>query len=150
MASIIRPSMPECGHQLVQKLERGSDKDRPRYNRLRAGTKRLKRTPLKRMSKGLKAETLKYHKVSTEFLLRPENKWCICCTLRREKLGENILQNPATEIHHWAGRIKRLLCYVPYFRPFCFWCRLWPHEHPEQARKLNLLAPSNLWNVFLK
>ena len=108
----------------------------------------LKRVPIKRESKGHKAEVRKYRKVSAEFLARPENAWCICCTLRRERLGENILRNQSVEIHHWAGRIGRLLCYVPYFRAFCNACRRWPHEHPSLARELNLLAPPKLWNHF--
>lgn len=108
----------------------------------------LKRTPLRRVSKGLAAEQRKYRKIEAKFLAQPENKWCICCTIRREKLGENILRNQATEIHHWAGRIGRLLCYVPYFRAFCFRCRSWPHDHPKLARELGLLAPARLWNVF--
>lgn len=108
----------------------------------------LKRSSIEKVSKGLKAEKAKYRKLSAVFLARPENTWCICCTLRRERLGENILRNQATEIHHWAGRIGRLLCYVPFFRAFCNACRSWPHDHPSKARKLNLLAPAQLWNVF--
>lgn len=108
----------------------------------------LKRSPIRKVSKGLKAEQAKYRKLAAVFLAQPENMWCICCTLRREKLGENILRNQATEIHHWAGRIGRLLCYVPFFRAFCRDCRTWPHAHPSKARDLNLLAPAHRWNVF--
>lgn len=108
----------------------------------------LKRRPLRRVSKSLKAEQAKYRRVSAIFLSLPENKWCICCTLRREKLAENILRNQAVEIHHWAGRIGRLLCYIKYFRAFCNACRRWPHDNPEKARTLNLLAPAPQWNVF--
>lgn len=108
----------------------------------------MKRTRINRVSKGLKAEQAKYRKVAAAFLARPENSWCICCTLRRERLQENIVRNPAVEIHHWAGRIGRLLCYVPYFRAFCNACRRWPHDHPTLARELNLLAPPKLWNHF--
>lgn len=104
--------------------------------------------PLRKQSKGLRTATAKYRKLETAFLSLPENKWCICCTIRRETLGENILRNQATEVHHWAGRIGRLLCYVPYFRAFCYFCRLWPHQHPRLARELGLLAPAKLWNVF--
>jgi hypothetical protein len=108
----------------------------------------FRRTRLKKMSKGHRAELAKYRKIEAKFLAQPENKWCICCTIRREKLGENILRNQSCEVHHWAGRIGRLLCYVPYFRAFCFRCRSFPHDHPKLAREFGLLAPANLWNCF--
>lgn len=120
----------------------------PPQKREKARQLGLRRTPLAKMSKGLKAETAKYRKLSAEFLARPENTWCLCCTLRRETLGGNILRNQSCEIHHWAGRIGRLLCYVPYFRAFCYRCRTFPHSNPKLARELNLLAPAHLWNVF--
>lgn len=106
------------------------------------------RHPPKRASKGLKAEQAKYKKLHADFLSRPENTWCVCCTIRREQLGENIVRNQSVEIHHVRGRIGRLLCWVPGFRAFCNACRHWPHEHPIKARELNLLAPAHLWNVF--
>lgn len=120
----------------------------PPQKREAARRQSLKRSPLKRQSKGLKAEQAKYRKLAAVFLARPENAWCLCCTLRRERLGENILRNQSVEIHHWAGRIGRLLCYVPYFRAFCNACRTFPHEHPSLARELNLLAPAHLWNHY--
>lgn len=120
----------------------------PVAERWKAINKSQARSMLKRQSKGLKAQTAKYRKVSAVFLSQPENKWCLCCDLRREKLGENIIRNQATEIHHHRGRIGRLLCWVPGFRPFCHRCRSYPHSYPKLARQLNLLASPTLWNVF--
>lgn len=108
----------------------------------------LTRSPLRRQGKALKANLARYRKLVAVFLAQPENQWCICCTLRREKLCENIVCNQSVEVHHFAGRIGRLLCYVPYFRPFCNACRLWPHEHPATARELNLLVSAKLWNCY--
>lgn len=121
----------------------------PVEGRIRRWPKRsqLKRTRIKRASKGLKAEQAKYWILSAAFLARPENLFCIICTVRREH-GENILVNLATEVHHWAGRIKRLLCYVPFFRPSCRSCRDWPHENKTKARLWGLLAPITQWNRF--
>lgn len=129
---------------------RGERVSRPKlpkalYYRLR--TNGLKRTRIKRISKGLKAEQSKYRTISAAFLARPENKFCIICVVRREH-GENILVNLATEVHHWAGRIKRLLCYVPFFKPSCRSCRDWPHENKTKARLWGLLAPITQWNRF--
>lgn len=121
-------------------------RDRTRDNRIRS--RGLKRSPLAKRSKGLKSNLARYKKVAGEFLCRPENHWCICCTIRREVLGERILRRYAVEVHHWAGRIGRLLCYVPYFKAFCRECREWPHNNARLARKLGLLAPASKWEVF--
>lgn len=106
-----------------------------------------KRKPLKKQSRALRTRSRVYFALTHEFLSREENRLCEICTRRREA-GENILIQPATEVHHWAGRIGRLLCYVPYFKASCFNCREWPHRHPTKARDIGLLAPAALWNVF--
>lgn len=147
MASRIASPLDESEHQLLSRPVSGkryrASHDRFGLNRRLSAIPPSKRQktvngnshrPLRRVSKGLKAEQAKYRKVSAIFLALPENKWCICCTLRREKLSENILRNQAVEIHHWAGRIGRLLCFVPFFRAFCNACRRWPHDNPEKAR----------------
>jgi hypothetical protein len=170
MGSRIASPLQDCDHQLdLRRLSQGriNDQDNGKSGLKRNGWKRkllrmprarreaarkssLKRSPLKRESKGRKAELAKYRKLSANFLAQPENFWCICCTLRREKLGENICRNYSTEIHHFALRNGRLLCYVPYFRAFCFGCRDWPHLHPKVARSIGLLAPPNLCGIFPK
>lgn len=161
MGSRVRSSLDPCDNFLRERSEEPKPKFGQRKTSLRDSWKRKllsmppekreksKRYPhIKSESKRLKDERAKYRKVSAVFLARPENKWCICCTLRREVLQENITRNQATVIHHWAGRIGRLLCYVPYFKAFCSGCPPWPHEHPKEARELNLLAPAHLWEVF--
>jgi hypothetical protein len=107
--------------------------------------KRVK--PLKKVSRSQRHRLAAYMALAEAFLKQPENKHCLICIVRREH-GENILINLATEVHHWAGRIGRLLCYVPYFRPSCYRCRTFPHDHPKEARDWGLLAPANQWNVF--
>ena len=159
MASQIARALPEG----VSFFKGESEEDRLRAVRLLRKKRRLNsispwqrqktvegksRRPPRSASKGLKAEQAKYKKLHTAFLARPENTWCICCTLRREKLGENIVRNQSVEIHHVRGRIGRLLCWVPGFRAFCNACRNWPHDHPSKARELSLLAPASLWNVY--
>lgn len=106
-----------------------------------------RKRPISKESKGHKAELAKYRRLAARFLGLPENAWCEICTVRREA-GENILRNYATEVHHYAGRIGRLLCYVPYFKASCYGCRAWPHSHPKKARELRLLAPTNQYNVY--
>lgn len=153
----IKSPLPETENQFKSAMEILGYKSRSHDGRLERSLRLAGRKiavygnshrPLKRQSKGLRAETAKYRKLSTTFLSDPANRLCICCFLRREKLGENILQRKATEVHHWAGRIGRLLCYVPFFKAFCFFCRTWPHEHPVIARQLGLISPPKDWNVF--
>lgn len=56
---------------------------------------------------------------------------------------------PSRELHHYAGRIGRLLCYEPYFIASCVPCHNWIHkESPREARDIGMLAPSPEWNVF--
>jgi hypothetical protein len=102
---------------------------------------------LKKVSQGRRTRLTAYYALAGAFLRQPQNKYCLICTVRREH-GENILIGSATEVHHWAGRIGRLLCYVPYFRPSCFGCRSFPHDHPKEAREWGLLAPAPQWNRF--
>lgn len=101
-----------------------------------------------KISKSLKAEQAKYAKLSKEFLARPENRFCVICIARRDELGEKILLNPASEIHHYAGRIGRLLCYIPFWKPSCLRCRPWPHDNKALARSVGMLCPSHEYNVF--
>lgn len=103
--------------------------------------------PLRSASKGLKAEQAKYRKVSAIFLSKPENFLCHICKVRREH-GENILINGSTEIHHYALRAGKLLCYVPYFMASCFRCREFPHQNKKRARELGLLAPAHLCGIY--
>jgi hypothetical protein len=108
----------------------------------------LKRTRgIKKVSRARRTSLARYMALAEAFLSLPENRLCIICQTRREH-GEDILINFATEVHYWAGRVGRLLCYVPYFRPSCFRCRSFPHDHPKEAREWGLIAPAPLWNVF--
>lgn len=106
-----------------------------------------RKKPMKKMARSRRREMAQYFALSTKFLLQPENALCLICQVRREH-GENILIQVSTEIHHWAGRIGRLLCYVPFFRPSCRGCRDWPHQNTVKAREWGLLAPPAQWNTY--
>lgn len=145
MGSRIASSLADGDSMLVK--ERVS---RPKLRRpfhYRNGLKRspLKRSRIKRESKGHKAELAKYNESAASFFA--ENPDCLICIRLRED-GENIILRKATERHHIRGRIGRLLNWRPGWIPSCFHHRLWPHNHPTRARKLGLLAPIHLWEVF--
>lgn len=173
MASRVRSPLAPENHQLLPRDLR-AEQDRSSNHRQRTGIKRkvslrdsylrrlkkegrrvtwnrngqIKRQkPIKKVSRSLRERLKVYQFLAAQFLALPENKLCLICTVRREH-GENIVINCATEIHHLAGRIKRLLCYVPFFRASCFPCRTWPHDYPAQAREWGLLAPATQWNRF--
>ncbi len=117
------------------------------WNGKREGGRELKRKPLKKVSRALRGRFKVYFALTTAFLLRPENSLCEICKVRREH-SENIQINCATEIHHHRGRLGRLLCWVPGFRPSCYGCRNWPHDNKKQAREWGLLAPTTIYDVF--
>ncbi len=127
----------------VRKLKREGTKTIYAHNQI------ARKKPMKKIARSRRRAMSEYFALSTKFLLRPENALCLICKVRREH-GENILIQAATEVHHFAGRIGRLLCYVPFFRPSCRGCREWPHQHPVKAREWGLLALPAQWNVFPK
>jgi hypothetical protein len=154
MASRVISSVPEGEHQL---RTRGTPWIAPFLERLPFKRKllsvppqkreKLKRTPLKRESKGHKAEMRKYNESAPAFFAEPGNDVCRICVVLREA-GDNILLQPATERHHLRGRIGRLLNWRPGQIPSCYGHRSWPHDHPARARKLGLLCAPAQWNIF--
>jgi hypothetical protein len=112
----------------------------------RNGALKRKR-PLKKVARARRTQLQAYQALAEAFLSLPENRLCVICQTRREH-GENILVNLATEVHHHRGRRGRLLCWLPGFRPSCYHCRMWPHDHPKTAREYGLLAPAPLWDCL--
>lgn len=125
---------------------------------------------LKQISKKHKRALVKnYFPAQNAFLKLTENRFCWICLARsmnatrsevrkimllpfeestRLLLACGATANPAVEVHHWAGRIGRLLDFVPYFIPECRECQRWPHTAYKEARRLDLLAPAAQYNVF--
>lgn len=149
MASQIARALPP-GESFLKDKSRPDDGRLERALRL-AGRKvrtwNLKRTPLKRESKGRKAELRKYHLSASAFFAEPGNDVCHICLKLRED-GDDIRLFPSTERHHFRGRIGRLLNWKPGWIPSCNHHRQWPHQNPVRARKLGLLAEAKDWNVY--
>lgn len=114
-----------------------------------------------------KAEESAYDRTKAWWKCKPENHWCAVCLCRSVNLpwrqlklslvlhGEEYVRRTlsgtlrrAREVHHYRGRIGRLLCDVRFFIATCRACREWPHENTVEARALELLAPGSEWNVF--
>lgn len=108
--------------------------------------KALTRKPIKKMAKSRREQMKTYYAVRREFLsTRPD---CECC-LRRRESGEDILLQPATENHHFRGRIGRLLCDTRFFVAVCFQCsRFWIHQNVTKARDIGVLCQPRDWNVY--
>lgn len=128
------------------------------------------KAPLKKVSKKHKRALEKtYYPQQGRFLKFPENRYCWICIgrslgatrseirgimLLRTYQSDTILSNagaiitPSREVHHYAGRIGRLLDFMPYFIPECRECREWPHQHLREARELDLIASRTAYDAF--
>lgn len=102
-----------------------------------------KRKPFKKITKSHRKKLRTYFAVSSDFLALPENEWCLIC----RKLAYEF-PGRATEVHHFRGRIGRLLTDTRFFIPSCRAHRDFPHAEPALARSLGLLASPVEWNVY--
>lgn len=100
------------------------------------------RKPIRKVSVKRAGEMALYHAEKREWLALPENVACGICRC----LG--VHPNRASEVHHFAGRIGRLLRYQPFWIPSCRLHRETPHQRPAWARSVGLLCEPALWNVF--
>ena len=94
------------------------------------------RKPIKQQSYKRKQESYLYTKKRKTFLLQPENKYC---PVAKEVFNESRL---ACEVHHKAGRIGKLLNYVPYWLAVSRKGHLWIHANPEEAYEKGFLIRS--------
>lgn len=164
MGSRIRSSLLDGEHQFREQSDSGNEPHRwnglkrggslkrkllrlPARKREEARQRTLTRSPLRRESKGRKAEVAKYNASAAAFFAEPGNDVCHICIVLRES-GEDILLQKATERHHRQGRSGRLLNWRPGWIPCCRSHRLFPHEHPARARALGLLCAPQDWNRF--
>jgi uncharacterized protein YcgL (UPF0745 family) len=88
------------------------------------------------MSEKRKSESYLYTKKRKTFLKLPENKYCQAA---KAIFNESVLTN---EVHHKAGRIGKLLNYVPYWLAVSSKGHDWIHANPKEAYKLNFLIKS--------
>ena len=90
------------------------------------------RKPIRRISPKRAAEQAQYRKVRKEFLA--VKAYCEVC------------KEVATEVHHHAGRIGRLLCDTKNFHALCFRCHRMAHDNIAWARAMGLICESGGWN----
>jgi hypothetical protein len=121
-----------------------------RYTPLRTYTP-LKRTgflkrggkPMKRASTKRYRQNLQYSEVRRLFL--EAFPLCMMCRKLRHRAPHE-----STEVHHWRGRVGRLLCYTRFFVASCPECHDWVHANGTEARTLGFLAPAAIFNVYPK
>jgi len=88
-------------------------------------------------------------------MAKPENEFCPVCKAALEGLID-INKTPynwlikkhkglikTNECHHKAGRIGKLLLYVPYWLAVSSIGHKWIHANPKEAYKLNFLIKSS-------
>lgn len=95
---------------------------------LRRSTKPLQRTPIRKVSKKHAKELRSYSKLRKTFL--EEHTTC--------EVAQVGCTGQATEVHHVVHRGKYLNS-VSTWLASCPSCHRWLHDHPSQARTLNLL-----------
>lgn len=74
-----------------------------------------------------------------------EDPKCWACVKRG-----SLFPKRATQNHHRRGKVGSLLCDTRFFTAVDFDCHGWIHDHPAEARALELLAEAKDWNVPLK
>lgn len=87
-----------------------------------------------------KRENYLYSKKRKTFMLLHENN---ICPVAKVIFNEILL---VTEIHHKAGRIGKLLNYVPYWLAVSRKGHIWIHANPKEAYELDFLIRSTTIN----
>src|SRR5882724_4705831 len=95
-----------------------------------------RRHMIRSMSPKRAREMAKYRRLKTNFF-RTHNR-CACCLFP--------VPPQYKQIHHFYGRVSALLTYEPGFRLVHSWCHEWVETHHNEAVKLGLRAPDNLFN----
>ena len=85
-----------------------------------------RQTPIRRVSLKRAKQNREYTKLRREYLA--EQPAC------RIHMADDRGFVRATEIHHRAGRIGKLLTDRSNFMPLCSECHRWIHDHPSEAR----------------
>lgn len=93
---------------------------------------------IRRVSKARAKQQRQYAKLKAHFLANETH--CFAC--------KHWVFFEDRELHHWAGRVGRLLYYEPAFRMACPKCHAFIHAHPATAFIRGLIAPRGIWNDF--
>lgn len=102
---------------------------------LNRSQKPLKRSPLRRVSKGRAKEQATYKTLRIAFLT--EHPDCQAC----ETLFPDDGKKPATDVHHRAQRHGKLLNDVSQWLATCRTCHDFIHQNGQKAREHGFLAP---------
>lgn len=114
---------------------------------------------IKPMSEKRKQESYLYTKKRKIFMSKPENKYCpvykacIDGKIKPSELpsGEEVhrykIDIPTSEVHHKAGRIGKLLNYVPYWLAVSSDGHKWIHNNPKKSYELGFLIHSSTVNI---
>lgn len=96
------------------------------------------RKPIRHVSASRQGQLKEYAKLRRLFMkLNP-----ICCVAG--------CATKSKDLHHRAGRVSRLLTYVPFFRALCRLHHAQVREDIRWARLNDLICPMGQWNVFPK
>lgn len=107
------------------------------------------RTPIKPVSEKAKGLNLKYRSKRRKFMFKKENKICPVSlyfmndkTLTAEEQLDWSRNLKTTEVHHKAGRVGKLLLYVPYWLAVSRKGHTFIHDNPEFSHQKGWLIKS--------
>lgn len=102
--------------------------------------------PMRRVSKRRAGENREYSIVRMRYLM--EHPWCEACKKVRPIMSAAFGPGASTEIHHFRGKLHRLLNDSRFFLAVCRECHDFIHDNGYAARRLGLLAPISEFNVY--
>lgn len=94
--------------------------------------------PIKKVSDKMKEQLKQYNKLRKAFIYLAQDN-SVFCTAYYHAYG---IKKEVTEVHHKAGRVGKLLLYVPYWLPVSREGHRWIHDNPKEAYKAGFLISS--------
>lgn len=110
----------------------------------------MKRSRIAPVSNKRAAENRDYSVARREYLA--EHPYCELCVPIKAYPHDpplfEIRPQLANQIHHYRGRVGRLLTDKRFFRAACQDCHEWVGKNGAQARRIGVLAPIPEFNVY--
>lgn len=76
----------------------------------------------------------------TAMLMNPSTQWCVIAALELKQAAR------VTQVHHFAGRIGKLLLWKHGWLAVSDIGHRWLHTHVKEAREKGWICPAGMWN----
>jgi hypothetical protein len=121
--------------------EKNGAADSKSFTQSKSFWKSPRQKPIKKVSTKKQKSDRLYMAIAKEHRQQPGNGFC------RVEFALTGRVIPATHTHHIRGRLKTLKFDTRFFCHTTFENNLWPHQNPEKAQALGLIAGPGEWNV---